>query len=212
MRRYYAERREQQDRSVGERYGEALASYQAGDARASLDSLFELAREYPQVPMLQSTLGQAYMSAGDTDEALATFRRALSLSPRNIPLTLRYAEALMKAGEAKTAHAVLLDLFNNVTPTPEQIRFTALAASTAGDTGDAAYYMSEYHIATGNLPLSVSQLEMALAAPNITAVQRGRYQARLDEVREVLFEGRKRREKQPQQEPKEGNPSQTRGG
>jgi predicted Zn-dependent protease len=118
----------------------------------------------------------------------------------------------MKAGDARTAHVVLLDLFNNVTPTPEQIRFTALAASTAGDTGDAAFYMSEYHIATGNLPLSVSQLEMALAAPNITAVQRGRYQARLDEVREVLFEGRKRREKQPQQEPKEGNPSQTRGG
>ena len=28
----------------------------------------------------------------------------------------------------------LLDLFNNVAPTPEQIRFTALAASSAGDT------------------------------------------------------------------------------
>jgi predicted Zn-dependent protease len=212
VRRYYAERREQQRQSVGERYGEALASYQAGEARAALDTLFDLAREYPQVPMLQSTLGQAYMGAGDTKEALSTFRRALNLSPRNIPLTLRYAETLMKAGDAKSAHVVLLDLFNNVTPTPEQIRFTALAASTAGDTGDAAYYMSEYHIATGNLPLSVSQLEMALAAPNITAVQRGRYQARLDEVREVLFEGRKRREKQPQQEPKEGGPPQTRGG
>ena len=78
---------------------------------------------------------------------------------------MRYAEALLKADQAKTAHAVLLDLFNNVAPTPEQIRFTALAASSAGDTGDAAYYMSEYHIATGNLPLSVAQLEMALAAP-----------------------------------------------
>ena len=33
------------------------------------------------------------MGAGDTDEALATFRRALALSPRNIPLTMRYAEA-----------------------------------------------------------------------------------------------------------------------
>ena len=106
---------------------------------------------------------------------------------------MRYAEALLKADQAKTAHAVLLDLFNNVAPTPEQIRFTALAASSAGDTGDAAYYMSEYHIATGNLPLSVAQLEMALAAPNITAVQRSRFQARLDEVREVLFSDRKRR-------------------
>ena len=58
--------------------------------------------------------------------------------------------------------------------------------------------MSEYHITTGNLPLSVAQLEMALAAPNITAVQRGRYQARLDEVREVLFSDRRRRDTQRQ--------------
>ncbi len=201
VRRYYMERRDQQEQTVGERYGEALASYQGGSARASLDVLTELARQYPQVPMLQSTLGQALMSAGDTPEALATFRRALNLSPRNIPLTMRYAEALMKADQPKDAHAVLLDLFNNVAPTPEQIRFTALAASGAGDTGDAAYYMSEYHIATGNLPLSVAQLEMALAAPNITAVQRSRYQARLDEVREVLFSDRKRRKNQEQQKP-----------
>ena len=64
VRRYYAERRAQQRQSVGERYGEALASYQAGDARAALDALFDLAREYPQVPMLQSTLGQAIHERG----------------------------------------------------------------------------------------------------------------------------------------------------
>jgi predicted Zn-dependent protease len=198
---------------VGEQYGEALASYQTGNPRAALDALTYLAREYPQVPMLQSTLGQALMGAGASDESLAAFRRALELSPRNIPLTMRYAESLMKAGDAKTAHAVLLDLFNNVAPTPEQIRFTALTASSAGDTGDAAYYMSEYHIATGNLPLSVAQLEMALAAPNLTTVQRGRYQARLDEVREVLFADRKRRDRK-REEPKdsgEGRPRPSRG-
>ena len=47
VRRYYADRREQQRQTVGERYGEALASYQAGNARAALDALTELAREYP---------------------------------------------------------------------------------------------------------------------------------------------------------------------
>jgi predicted Zn-dependent protease len=201
VRRYYADRREQQDQTPGERYGEALASLQAGNSRASLDSLTDLARQFPQVPMLQSTLGQALMSAGATTESLDTFRRALTLSPRNIPLTMRYAEALLKADQAKAAHAVLLDLFNNVAPTPEQIRFTALAASSAGDTADAAYYMSEYHIATGNLPLSVTQLEMALAVPDITAVQRSRFQARLDEVREAMFANRKHHQRQQQQQP-----------
>jgi beta-barrel assembly-enhancing protease len=199
VRRYYADRRDHQALSAGELYGEALASYQAGDARASLDSLRALAREHPQVPMLQATLGSALLAAGENEAALETFRRALVLSPRNIPLTLRYAEALLKVDQAKTAHAVLLDLFNNVAPTPEQIRFTALAASSAGDTADAAYYMSEYHISTGNLPLSVSQLEMALAVPGITGVQRSRFQARLDEVREVLFSDRRRRDTQREQ-------------
>jgi predicted Zn-dependent protease len=217
VRRYYTDRREAQDQTVGERYGEALASYQAGNSRAAIDSLTELARDNPEVPMLQSTLGQALMAAGDSDEGLDTFRRALLLSPRNIPLTMRYAEALLKVDQAKTAHAVLLDLFNNVAPTPEQIRFTALAASSAGDAGDAAYYMSEYHIATGNLPLSVAQLEMALAAPNITSVQRSRYQARLDEVREVLFRDRKRHrdddgEKQDRQSPQTQRNGATRTG
>ncbi|MBC8024802.1 MAG: M48 family metallopeptidase [Steroidobacteraceae bacterium] len=193
IRRYYADRRAQQELTPGEIYGEALATHQAGNSRAALDSFTTLAREFPQVPMLQSTLGETLMGAGATDESLDVFKRGLALSPRNIPLTMRYAEALLKAGQAKTAHAVLLDLFNNVAPTPEQIRFTALAASSAGDTADAAYYMSEYHIATGNLPLSVTQLEMALSVPDITGVQRSRFQARLDEVREALFTGRKRR-------------------
>jgi predicted Zn-dependent protease len=119
---------------------------------------------------------------------------------------MRYAEALLKAGNAKTAHAVLLDLFNNVMPTPEQIRFTALAASSAGDTADAAYYMSEYHISTGNLPLSVAQLEMALAVPDITGVQRSRFQARLDEVREAMFSNRKRRKEAEKEQQKKEQP------
>jgi predicted Zn-dependent protease len=216
VRRYYSERRDQQPiPPAGDLYGEALASYQAGNPRAALDSLIALARDYPQVPMLQASLGSAYLGAGDTDNALATFRRALAISPRNIPLTLRYAEALLKASEAKAAHAVLLDLFNNVAPTPEQIRFTALAASSAGDNGDAAYYMSEYHIATGNLPLSVAQLEMALAAPDITGVQRSRYQARLDEVREAMFSDRKRRrmeQEKSEQEKRKSEPQTRRPG
>src|SRR5688572_7822896 len=88
IRRYYTDRREQQPiPGAGELYGEALANYQAGNARAALDSLIALARDYPQVPMLQATLGAAQMGAGDSEAALTTFRNALKISPRNIPLT-----------------------------------------------------------------------------------------------------------------------------
>jgi predicted Zn-dependent protease len=99
----------------------------------------------------------------------------------------------MAAGNPKEAHEVLLDLFNNVPPTPDQIRLTALAASAAGAAGDAYFYMGEYQIAGGDLALAAQQYQLALAAPNLTQVQRQRYQARLDEVREYLASARLRR-------------------
>jgi predicted Zn-dependent protease len=120
------------------------------------------------------------------NDGIATYQRAVLLFPRNVPLSVRYAESLMAVGKAKEAHTLLLDLFNNIAPTPEQIQLTALAASAAGDTGDAYYYMSEYHISSGDLPLAVQQLQLALAAPNLTSVQRQRFQARLDEIRDYL--------------------------
>jgi predicted Zn-dependent protease len=96
----------------------------------------------------------------------------------------------MQTGHARQAHLMLLDVFNNTQPTPEQIRLTALAASAAGDTGDASYYMAEYHISNGDLALANQQLELALASPNLTSVQRQRFRARLDEIREWMREQR----------------------
>jgi predicted Zn-dependent protease len=92
----------------------------------------------------------------------------------------------MAAGNPQEAHRVLLDLFNNEQPTPEQIQLTARAASAAGDLGDAYAYMAEYQIANGNLQLAVQQFQLALSAPNLTPIQRQRIRARLDEVREYL--------------------------
>ena len=84
-----------------------------------------------------TALGQAQMAAGDTRNALETLERARKLAPRNVPVTVRYGEALLQAGRPKRAHEVLLDLFNNVPPTQEQIRLTAKAANAAGDVADA---------------------------------------------------------------------------
>jgi len=52
--------------------------------------------------------------------------------------------------------------------------------------------MGEYQIANGDLSLAVQQLQLALASPHISSIQRQRYQARLDEVRDYLASTRKR--------------------
>jgi beta-barrel assembly-enhancing protease len=177
--------------SLEARYGEALRLMANGRPVAAAEILSGLIAAHEDITMLYSALGQAQMAGGLESDAMGTFQQAIALFPRNVPLSVRYAEALMAAGRPKQAHALLLDLFNNVPPTPPQIRLTALAASAAGDTGDAYYYMSEYHIASGDLPLAAQQLELALAAPNLTGVQRERFRARLTEVREFLLSDRR---------------------
>jgi predicted Zn-dependent protease len=111
-----------------------------------------------------------------------------------VPVTVRYAETLMRLGDAKRAHEVLLDLFNNVAPTPEQARYIALVASAAGDTGDAYYYMSEYHVMGGDLQMAIDQLRLALAVPDLNEVQRRRFEARILELQEYLPKGHRERE------------------
>jgi predicted Zn-dependent protease len=186
--RYYQTLREHRPLTPAERYGEALLQMQHGDAATAVRTFTELQNRYPQLTMLYSAVGQSLAAAGHADAALAQFEHSTRLFPRNVPLTVRYAETLMQTGHAGQAHEILLDLFNNVEPTPPQIRLTALAASAAGDPGDAYYYMAQYDLAGGNLPLANQQLELALAAPNLSSIQRARFRAQLEEVRGWLRE------------------------
>ena len=190
---YYESLARRRELAEAERYGRALAQVRAGRAAAALPTLRALLGAHPDITALYGSLGQALQAAGRQDEALQLFERAAQLFPRNVPLTIRYSESLMQAGRAKQAHHLLLDVFNVIAPTPEQIRLTALAASAAGDTADAYYYMSEYHISGGDLMLATQQLELALASPRLTNVQRQRFRARLEEVRDWLREERRMR-------------------
>jgi beta-barrel assembly-enhancing protease len=191
LRGYYAGRVNMRDPPLSVMYGQALAFVQRGHPAEAIPILQPLVTAHPGVIMLHSLLAQAQIAAGQGPEGLATFARAETLFPRNIPLTVRYAEALISLNQAAKAHQMLLDLFNNAPPSPAQIRLTALAASSAGDAGDAYYYMGEYNIANGEFQLATQQLELALSAPDLTVVQRKRFQARLKEVREAILEDRR---------------------
>ena len=190
---YYAQLARHRALGEPEQYGQALAEMRANRAADAVPTLKRLLERHAEITALYAALGQALQAAGHQDESLALFERANQLFPRNVPISIRYAEALMQAGRPSQAHLLLLDVFNVVAPTPEQIQLTALAASAAGDTADAYYYMSEYHISGGDLMLATQQLELALASPDLTDVQRKRFRARLEEVRDWLREERQMR-------------------
>jgi predicted Zn-dependent protease len=174
------------DATTAQVYGRGLALMTAGDAAKAVPIFQRLRDADPSITQYHTALGQAQLLAGQHQDSLATLKQARELFPRNIAVTMRYAEALMQTGDAKSAHEILLDLFNVIAPTPEQARFTAIAANAAGDVADSYFYMSEYHLMSGDLPLAMNQLQLALAVPKLTSVQRARFEARLDEIQQAM--------------------------
>ncbi|MDH3646105.1 MAG: M48 family metalloprotease [Gammaproteobacteria bacterium] len=180
-----------------DRYGYALALLQAGRPVNAGKEFAWLLERRESVIAYHTGMARSQLAAGDTSMAMVTYEDAIELFPRNVPLTMYYGQALIQTGQAKKAHELLLDLVNNLHYTPSQVRLLALAASAAGDTADAHYYMSEVHVLNGELQLAMGQLDLALASPKLDGVQRARFQARLDEIREHL--PRKRRQRRPAQ-------------
>ena len=179
---------------VLERYRRALvlmAGHAPGEAVALLAGL---QRQHPAVTLYHTALGQALLEAGEVAASRRVLEDAVRLFPRNVPVTTRLAETLVRDGQAQRAHQLLLDLFNNVPPTPAQARYIAQVANTAGDTADAYYYMAEHYVMSGELTLAIDQLRLALAVPNLTSVQRQRFEARIEELSEYLPRGRRERQ------------------
>ncbi len=167
-------------------YGRALALVQGKSPAEAVPILQDLVTRHPDTVEYHSALGQALLAAGDIPGSRSELAQSMELFPRSIPITVRYAETLMRADDARLAHAVLLDLFNAVPPSHDQVRLIALAASAAGEAAEASYYMAEYDVMSGDLPLAIQNLRQALAVPNITPVQRSRFKARIDELKEYL--------------------------
>jgi predicted Zn-dependent protease len=176
-----------------DRYGLALSLIQVGLFDDAERAFAELISEYPGMIAYRIGRGEALIRSGLIQSALAVYLEAIDLFPRNVPLTISYAEALIAAGQPAVAHKILLDLLNNVPPTPEQIRLIARAANAEGDTGNAYYYMGEYYLSVGNPRLAVGQLRMALESPGVNSVDRSRYQARLKQIVDAMPEDQRRR-------------------
>ena len=183
----YAPFKDKADSQIpADRYGLALSQMRLNLNDNAERIMSELAAEFPTVIAYRIGQAEALMANGSSEEALARYKDAERLFPRNVPVTISYADALISAGQAAAAHALLLDLLNNVEATPEQLRLIARAANAEGDVGDAYYYMSYYYGAIGNLPLAISQVRLALETPGVHTIERERFKARLQELIEYL--------------------------
>lgn len=171
---------------LGNEYGLALALGEAGQWSEARDKFSALLNENAEIIHFHSGYATALAETGNMNEAINIFKEAIKLFPRNVPLTIRYAEILMRNNDNKDAHQLLLDLYNQVPPTPVQVRQLALAANAAGDTADAHYYMAEYHLLSGDLVMASDQLVIALGMPGLDSVQKARFRSRLEQIQEFM--------------------------
>lgn len=178
-------------KSIEDRYGKAVADIATRNAAVAIPELQALINENPKVNTFYGTLGEAYLANGQVKESQAVLDKAVNLFPRNVPITVRLAQTLMQAGDNKRAQLILDDLFNIVEPTPEQTRLIAKAAHNAGDDADSHYYMSFFYLMNGDPKRALGELQLGLSMPGLDAIQRARFSARLEEVREAMPKERK---------------------
>lgn len=167
-------------------YGRAIALTRASRHREARRLYEDLIDRNEEVIAYHIGLAQALMATDDRQGAIRAFENARELFPRNVPLIIHYAETLLAAGRPERAHELLLDLLNNVPPTPQQVRLIARAAIEAGETAEAHYYMSEYNIMIGDLVRAIRLLNRALTLPDLGEIQRARFRARAEFLAEHL--------------------------
>jgi predicted Zn-dependent protease len=184
----YFEREPYEYQSDVERYGRAVAYLRDGRNDEANKIFEELANKESEVIAYHIGLADSQLAMEAIAESEDTFERARQLFPRNVPLVIHYAEALLELGQAEKAHEILLDLLNNVPPTPQQVRLIARAAIDAGEIAEAHYYMAEYRFMIGDLVGGVNFLRRALQVPELEEIQRIRFEARIDFIREFMTE------------------------
>lgn len=184
----YFERQKYEYMSSAQRYGLAVAYERDGQHLNAIRIYEELSNKEPEVIAYHIGLADSQLALERIGEARITFERAKELFPRNVPLIIHYAEALIRLGEPRYAHEILLDLLNNTPPTPDQVRLIARAANEAGEYAEAHYYMAEYRFMIGDLVGGVNFLRQALNSPDLEEIQRIRFEARIDFIREFMTE------------------------
>ena len=180
--------RDYDNESEIERYGRAVAYQRAQNHFEALKILEDLLEDDQSVIAYHIGLGQTLVALDQYSDALRVFERAVELFPRNVPLVIEYGDRLLELGQPEKAHAMLLDLLNNVPPTPDQVRLIARAASQAGEDAEAYYYLAEYRLMIGDLAGGIGYLQQALRLPELQEIQRARFEARIDFIREFMTE------------------------
>jgi predicted Zn-dependent protease len=99
--------REYSDNGLPARYARVIVKYHAGGYRAAAPALDELMAAMPHNPWFYELKGTFLLESGNARDAIAPFRKAVSLVPKSGFMRIELAQALLESGNPGTAAEAL---------------------------------------------------------------------------------------------------------
>lgn len=145
-----------------DRYGMALAYLQAGRFAEAREQLGPLLQKDPRRLAYVVTDADIDIAAGDSERAVTKLQAQLRVNPGNYPLSMAYADALIKSNQPQLAETVLEELAKSRSTDPDVWYQLAETHGLAGNILGVHQARAEYFVLNGVLDKAEQQLNYAL--------------------------------------------------
>ena len=144
------------DKSLPARYARAIARYFTSDINAALPEIEALIRERPEYPYFHELKGELLLRSGRAKDAVAPYRKALSLAGGHTSLMrIELAKAVLQAEEPRGAEEAI-DLIRKAIvledDNPDAYQTLANAYYKKGQEPEANLAVAQARFLSGNLP------------------------------------------------------------
>lgn len=144
------------------RYGLAYAYFRANQYDDALKTLAPLIEKRPNRITYLYTRAAILMEQNDYSTASTQLQQALGFSPDNYPLSMAYAESLLRLGKAQEALKALRKQQRNKPLLPGPLYLMAECYGKLGDNLGVHEARAEHYFLTGKLDRALEQLRYAL--------------------------------------------------
>ncbi|WP_447555320.1 M48 family metalloprotease [Vreelandella sp. EE22] len=142
------------------RYLGALISARSGQIDSALQSLDQLAAEYPDYAMIPASAAEVALNANRIDEAIRRSERWLRFMPNYLPVQLILAEAQLQR-DPQAAFTLLRRVTERYPENPQGFNLLTTAAGRSGENGWGHLAQAEYLQLTGRVDRGIQQLSIA---------------------------------------------------
>lgn len=152
--------------SASNKYGLALAYKETKKFNEAFRIIRSLMKENPNNLVLESSLMELHLAAGNYFEAISLGRNILEIHQSNYSASILLAEAYLKNQNPEEAEKLLKDLSKNRETDPNVWFKLAEAQGLSGNILELHRSRAEYFILTGRFDAAVFQLKEALSLSN----------------------------------------------